>query len=164
VTASVQSGAELVDVRLLRFPLSLHAASEEHHDELLREFAHIANAEDGSARVPQRLLSLVASLRERYAPFSGPVQEQIERARERGEDTIDLTYRVPASVGTAALELAAMLDEADDFCRRGHLLTLAADGPMAAFRRWLLEEFAHQVDGGSPRPWPPDTGHPASRD
>ena len=159
MTAGVHRGADLVEVRLEGFPVRLHAATEQHVDELLREFAHIANAgSDHFLQVPKRLLALVADVRERYAPFSGAAREQIQAARMQGRSSMDLVYEVPPSVGPAAEELSTMLDEADEFCRQGHLLTLASTDEIVSFRHWLLGEFVRQVDGAVPQPWPPSAG------
>lgn len=159
MSVEVKQDPDLVEVRLLGFPLALQAASEEHHEELLREFAHVAHtADDGSGRVPERLLSLVADLRERYAPFTGPVRDEMEAARMQGRASVDLVYRVPASVGASAQQLADLLEEADEFCRRGDLLTLATGAQMVIFRRWVLEEFGRQVEGAEPQPWAASRG------
>lgn len=56
-----------------------------------------------------------------------------------------------AAEGAARLE--SLLDEADEFCRAGDLLTLAATGEGVAFRRWFLHEFVRQIDGRPPRAW-----------
>jgi hypothetical protein len=63
-------------------------------------------------------------------------------------------YRVPLAAGEACVELNAMLDEADEFCREGDLLTLATPADQVAFRRWFLGEFVEQLGGGAPTPWP----------
>jgi hypothetical protein len=48
-----------------------------------------------------------------------------------------------------------MLDEADEYCRRGeHLLTLETPPELVRFRRWYLQEFVNQIAGAAPEPWP----------
>ena len=48
-----------------------------------------------------------------------------------------------------------MLEEADDYCRRGdHLLTLATPEEERRFRRWFIGEFVDQIEGKPPTPWP----------
>ena len=52
-----------------------------------------------------------------------------------------------------------MLDEADEYCRRGdHLLTLATPPEELRFRRWFISEFVDQVNGAPPTPWPDVAG------
>lgn len=143
---------DLVTVRILGLPLDVLQRSSEHTDELLREFALIR--EEGSDQVPARLLALVEELRGRFGSFSEVARLATDAALERGDETIDLTYEVPQAVAAAARQLGALLDEADDFCRSGDLLTLATRPEGVAFRRWYLAEFERQVDGHPPRPWP----------
>ena len=48
---------------------------------------------------------------------------------------------------------SALFDEADEFCRRGDLLTLAESSEVHAFRTWYIEEYVRQLDGGPPTSW-----------
>lgn len=143
--------SDLVTVRILGLPLDVMQRSSEHTDELLREFALIR--EEGSEHVPARLLALVEELRGRFGSFSESARQAMLAAMERGDETIDLSYEVPPAVAAAARQLSTLLDEADDFCRAGELLTLATLPEGVAFRRWYLDEFQRQVDGQPPRPW-----------
>ncbi len=153
------SETDVVDVRLLGFPLDLYRKAKEHHDELMRELALLALDDDPSTDVPRRLVELIAALRSRYARFTTGADAVRDEAMNRGEAAVDLTYRIPVQARTAVLDLAAMLDEADEFCRRGeHLLTLASPPDARAFRRWFLGEFVAQIDGADPTPW---EGQPA---
>jgi hypothetical protein len=146
---------ELVEVRIVGMPLDVYRETAEHGDELMREFALIRerDAEDGRA-VPRRLLALVEALNTRFTVFTAAQEAQLREALERGDATIDLVYRVPADVKQGALELGAMLDEADAFCREGHdLLTLATPPRAVAFRNWFLDQFVRQIDGLEPTAW-----------
>jgi hypothetical protein len=151
MTASV-GPADLLVVRILGFPLDVFERTRTHMEELTREFEFIAEA-SGEHETPARLLQLVEALGHRFSGLNDDVENEIEAALRRGEAAIDLTYRVPHAAGDAARQLSDMLDEADDFCRRGDLLTLAATPEEVAFRRWFLDEFARQLDGGAPSPW-----------
>jgi hypothetical protein len=142
---------ELVTVRILGMPLDVMQRSAEHSDELLREFALIR--EEGSDHVPARLLALIEELQGRFGSFSEGPRQAMQDAMERGDATIDLSYEVPPAVAAAARQLGDLLDEADEFCRAGDLLTLATQPEAVAFRHWYLQEFQHQVDGEPPRPW-----------
>ncbi len=146
---------ELVEVRIVGMPLDVYREAAEHSDELMREFALIRerDSEDGRA-VPRRLLALVEALTARYSVFTAGQDAQLREATERGDATIDLVYRVPPDAKQASIELGAMLDEADTFCREGHdLLTLATPPRSVAFRNWFLEQFVRQIDGQDPTPW-----------
>lgn len=145
---------ELAEVHLLQLPLDVMARSQQHSDELTREFTHIASPQTDTDLVPDRLLALSAHLRSEYGAFTGAVMEQIAQAQARGEATIDVTFRVPRSAEGAAGALGAMWDEVDEFCRNGDLLTLETPPDLVKFRRWFLSQFTQQLRGAAPVPWP----------
>ena len=147
-------------VRMLQLPVQVWAASQEHHDELLREFALMtAGLEDreGDAQpVPVRLLRLVEQL---TASFGGASQEQETRlfaAAARGDEVMDvLDFRLPQAAGPACVQLEQLLDEADEYCRAGrHLLTLATPEDIRLFRSWYLAQVREQLSGAPAEPWP----------
>ena len=148
-------GPALVEIRLLRMSLRDYRESAAHHDELFREFALIRGQEAaGGHDVPARLLSFVEELNERFSNFSAGAQGEIAKALERGEETIDLTYRVPPETREATTRFAELLARADQYCRQGALLTIAPPPDAVVFRNWFLGEFATQIDGSPPTPWP----------
>lgn len=142
----------LFTVRLVGLPLDIYQRASEHSDELLREFALIR--EDGSEHVPARLLRLVEELNIRFAAFTEGPRTALQAGVARGDQQIDLHYEVPGEASEAAVRLGTLLDEADDYCRSGDLLTLATGPEAVRFRRWFLDEFVAQIDGRPPRPWP----------
>ena len=147
--------ADLYAVRLLQVPLDLYGRATEHHEELKREFALIAAARPAQREeIPARLLKLVAELRQQFGAFTAAPTGELQQALRRGDATVDVSYQMPAAAGDAAVEFERLLDEADEFCERGSLLTLATPRDVAAFRRWFLGEFAAQIGGRSPTPWP----------
>ena len=152
---------DLVEVRLLNLSLAAYRRTQEHHDELLREFALIAEARRNGdesavavADIPDRLLALIAELTARFSAFTSEPTAALRDALDRGDEHLDLVYRVPAEGGAAAEHLDRLLDEVDQFCRTGDLLTLATPADAAAFRRWFLQEFVAQTAGAPATPWP----------
>ena len=143
---------DLLEVAIVGLPIELQRRVAEHHDELMREFALIL-ARRPDHRVPARLLELVAELNARFGAFTAGTQSELAAADRRGDETVDLVYRVPPEVSLAAVRLGRLLDEADDYCRAGDLLTLATPAELLDFRRWFLEEFVRQSSGGPARPW-----------
>jgi len=144
----------LVEVRLLGYPIVVGVRASQHYEEVFREFALLAaSARAEPDSVPVRLLALVDALGRRYAR-----QERHEVERDeaflRGEKQRDFTISVPVSAGAASETLDAMLDETDNYCRAGMLLTLAAPDDVVAFRRWYLHEVTRQIHGAEPTPWP----------
>lgn len=149
----------LVEVRLLQLPVQLWAASQEHTDELLREFtlmtADPSEPGDGSRAVPHRLVELVHTLTERFAGMAAAPRAELFAAAAEGRASIDLTYHFPAEAADAVAALDRLLDEADDYCRAGqHLLTLATPEPIVRYRKWHLLSFVEQLGGAAPVPWP----------
>ncbi|HUR22385.1 MAG TPA: hypothetical protein VMZ73_00790 [Acidimicrobiales bacterium] len=145
---------ELVEVQLLRLPLEVWQRTQEHVDGLLREFALIAQDDEAKLATPGRLLALVQELSAGFGGFSESQRIEMEEALVRGEAEIDLTYRMPRAAAGAAQQLGDMLDEADEYCRRGdHLLTLATPGEELRFRHWFISEFVDQLRGAPPTPW-----------
>lgn len=151
-----QADERLVEVVLLRLSLPAYREASEHHDELRREFALMAQgpAAVPAPDVPSRLVALGVELERRFQAFSSQPQAELDTAVARGDERIDLRYRIPPEAGPAAAAFDALLDEADAYCRAGDgLLTLATPPRAAAFRRWLLGEFVRQIDGLPPTPW-----------
>ncbi len=145
---------EMVTVRLLDFPLAVHKRAQEHHEELIREFALLALSSEGTD-VPVRLRALVEKLTRQYGMSSEAANAVRDAAFDRGEQQVDLEYQVPRSIRAGAEALGALLDEADEYCRTGdRLLTLASPPEAVAFRKWYLAEFNRQLDGQPPIAWP----------
>ena len=144
---------EYATVVLVDAPLVIWQRATEHHDELMREMALLALAKD-RPELPNRLLQLVDVLGSTYGA-AGDRYDDLDRheALARGEDRATLTFSVPLSQGPRALQMRALLDEADEYCRT-HLLTLQQPPVEAAFARWYVEQFARQCAGGDPEPWP----------
>lgn len=144
----------LHEVRLLNVPVRILVAGREHHDDVMREFAMLALAEETDAEhTPKRLLELVDVLGRRYAAAAARPDAEVDDAIARGEESIDLVYHVPDHVATAADELAALMDEADEFCRDRQLLSLARPPVVIEFSRWYLDEFRRQIAGEPAHPW-----------
>lgn len=151
------------NVLLLNVPLDVYARAVQWHADLMREFALITIGEaSGTARddagdgvtVAGRLLDVVTELRGRYEALTTPAVQQLWEAHRRGEESADVAYRLPAEAAEDVQHLGELLDEVDEFSRSGELLILAAPCEVAAFRRWLLDEFARQLGGADPTPWP----------
>lgn len=152
------SPPDLLPVRLQQLPLRHWAAAKQHNDELLREFTLMSAARaEGTASddVPERLISLIDTLRQRYGAGTGERDARLFAALAAGAAELDVDMALPAAAGPAVQQLGALLDEADEYCGRGqHLLTLATPPELVAFRRWYLDEIAGQLAGAPPTPWP----------
>jgi anti-anti-sigma factor len=144
---------ELVVVEVLNVPLAVLNRASDHNLTLVRELALVHTA-DESGVAPARLLWLSQHLDQRYAAFNAAPRERLQKAIEGDESHVDVRYEVPAHAAVAAAELGSALDEVDEYCRSGDLLTLVTPAEALSFRRWFLGEFIAQIqDGASPTPW-----------
>ena len=157
---SASAAADIVVVRLLRFPLDVYQRSTEQFEGLKREFTLLALGQSND--IPRRLVELVESLTAEYADTVSAADRAREEAIARGQREIaELLYEAPRAAAGGAIALSRMLDEADNFCREGDLLlSLATPEDMLAFRRWYLGEFVAQAAGLPPLAWP-DADHAA---
>ena len=139
-------------IRLEGLPIAIHRRASEHSDAVNRELSLIAAGDDDS--VPARLQSLSQRLTAQYSSMASEQAAQVQEAADRGDEVIDLEYRLPAEVADGAAELGRMLDEVDEYCRHGELLSLITPPDALAYRRWFLGEFVRQVhDRAAPLPW-----------
>jgi hypothetical protein len=151
----VTDPTDLVDVVLIDLPVEQFRRSQQYHDALLRELALIDSGSSTEAdSTPRRLIELVERVGRQYGGFSVEPQSQLREALERHVPRVDVSYRIPRSTAKASLELGRLLDEVDEYCRRGELLTTAAPDEVVAFRRRYLDEIVRQIGGAAPRPWP----------
>jgi hypothetical protein len=148
---------ELHEVHLIGVPVAVWAKTQEHIDELIREFTLLAASlrqAGAHQEVPVRLTELVAVLSARYSGLTAEQEARLNDAAARGVAEIDLVFRVPAQVAEAGAHLGALLDEADEYCRDGeHLLTLATPPELVRFRNWYLDSFTDQLAGKPPTAW-----------
>jgi anti-sigma B factor antagonist len=147
------SDGALRPVHVVGLPLDVRRRASEHGETLRRELAFVEHASDPEA-APARLHQLSASLTARFGALTAAQDAEATAAQEAGQATIDLVYHLPLEVADACDDLAVLLDELDDFCREGDLLTLVTPPEAVAFRRWFLDEVREQLrEGRGPRPW-----------
>jgi hypothetical protein len=147
--------SELRRVRFIRAPVRLMLDANRHQQELVRELTLIQLSEDASKQeLPARLVEMVERHRAEFSTLTFRRRTEIAEEIRRGATSVDLEIDVPAGAGPAAAEMQETLAEADEFCRNGELLTLAATAEFVAFRNWFLGEIVRQLDGDPPTPWP----------
>ena len=145
----------MVTVQLLNVPLRIVIAGREHHDSLMREFRLLALSQADGAHVPARLAELTQALGVKYAAARDRPDAIIDAALDRGEDTADLSYELPAdpALTDGIVELDRLMTAADEFCRDRQLLAVERTPNMIEFTRWYLEAFVSQIAGGPPMRW-----------
>ena len=154
MTADPATRGDVLEVHLLRYPLHLGARASEHYEEVFRELAlHVSAHPDEQESVPARVLALLEQLGRHYRPQQEHELER-EEAIARGEAVRDMVVHLPPGAGEVARRIDALMDETDDYCRDGELLTLAPGDDVVAFRKWYLAEVVNQDGGRPPTPWP----------
>jgi anti-sigma regulatory factor (Ser/Thr protein kinase) len=156
--ARPQGGSKKRTVLFPGVPVDAYLALQEHNDALYRELELLAieAAEDPSAATrPPRLATLARELLgPEFRDASDAYREAVAAARERGEKVVDLRAQLPAEAVALARAYVALLDEADDYCRAGVLLTTPPEPRVTALRHWFVEQCAVQLLDGRP-PAPP---------
>lgn len=153
--ATPTSASTMATVRLLGVPVRILQAGREHHDSLLREFRLLALARDTGSAVPARLAELTQLLGVRYSAARNRPDAEVDAALDRADDTVDLTYELPADPALldGLLEISRLLSAADEFCRSEELLALERSPNLCAFTDWYLTQFVTQIGGGQPQRW-----------
>ena len=145
-------------VRLLDAPVDLFFEYQDRVDGLLREFALIAlGSRTGVTEraVPEGLRALVDEVETRFGGWSGDIRAAFEAAAAAGEPTVDLELYLAPIAADISERLRELLIEADEFCRSGQLLTLAASPELVAWREWWFGPVIGQVrEGHEHTPWP----------
>ena len=145
---------ETHSVVLRQLPVALYVQSRQHNEALYREFAFIAEGNTDPETVPVRLLQVVNYLRSRYGGLNAAMQEEMEAAIVRGDEHVDVEIKVPIESRSAIPMLASLLEEVDDFCGSGALLTLRTPEEVRSLRVWYLEQIRDQLYGAPALPWP----------
>lgn len=142
------------EVELADVPAALFIASQNHQHDLLRELSLMDIGDRWGLtdqQLPQRLAMMIAEILADYADVRTATRHQALAALERGEETV--TIRVPARPGIAdALRRwLQLVEQADDFCSQGLLLTLPAPAEVRTLRRWYVEAIDEGLRDGDGR-------------
>ncbi len=143
---------ELLPVELRKVPVQTWHESRRWFEELLREFAVIANSTP-DALVPRQLVEFVDDAQTRFARFSESTNLTLEEAHAAGQEYVDLRLELPAEASGVALDLYDHLLRADEVCREGHLLTIEMSESVKRYVEWYLGEVERQLSGADPTPW-----------
>lgn len=140
-------------VRVVGLPLDVHRRNSEHGEALRRELAFVANVADPEG-APVRLYMVGAELTARYGGLTVVQENKLAEALAAGETTIDLDYDLPVEMADGIERFSDLVDELDDFCRDGDLLTLVTPPEGLAYRRWIFGEIVEQLrTGRAPVAW-----------
>jgi hypothetical protein len=143
-----------VDVVLAGLPVDVYRRSSEHSAELGRELQLLSGVPDGGASLPHQLRRLIYELASRYGPLNPEAERRLQDAVARGDEEVDVRYRVPRRTGEDVVALDRVLREVDEHCQAGQwLLTMATPPEAERFREWVFGEICRQIDGEPPRRW-----------
>jgi anti-sigma regulatory factor (Ser/Thr protein kinase) len=141
-------------IALLGAPIQEMIRTAAHYDALYREFRLILELDPAHLEsVPGRLLSLIDELGDSFLGVGRAAEETWDAAVEEGRETVDLHFRLPSEAAPAVLRYNQLLDEADDYCRRAELLTIAPSDEAVAVRGWAFGQIAAQCHGETAAPW-----------
>ena len=150
--------AQVVGTAVLRdFPLRLWTRSRQHSDEVMREFTLMLDGERSgqtSLDTPQALVDLAAMVTTQYGPLLDRLYAGREAALAQGLDRMD--SEMPLVPGTPELlgRIRQVMDDVDEYCRSGELLTLERSEVDRRLFDWTLSELVAQYGGAGPTPWP----------
>ena len=152
--AEPEATEPMVDVVLRGLPVDVYRRSSEHSRELGRELHLLSGVPDGGASLPHQLRRLIYELASRYGPMNPEAERRLQEAVDRGDEVVDVHYRVPHCTKADVAALDRTLRGVDEQCRSGRsLLTLATPPEAERFREWVFGEISRQIDGEPPCDW-----------
>jgi hypothetical protein len=136
-------------------PVAGYLELQAHNDALFRELELISielEGDDG-ARVAAPLADLVDQLYRRFQGQRDSYREVVAVAQAKGEPTVELETTASAAAVSGARSYLALLEQADELCRTGLLLTPEPSSAVRVLRAWFVDQMAAQVlDGAAPAP------------
>jgi histidine kinase-like protein len=145
-----------VTVRYLGVPVKAFLDLQQYNDALVRELELIGIGLEGpgasSAVEPERLVRLVERFGTMFRESSDEYRDLVAAADARGETTVDIEVRAARSAVSAARAYVGLLEEAENLCRSGVLLTPPLPAHVSSLRRWFVDQLVAQLDGAPPLP------------
>jgi anti-sigma regulatory factor (Ser/Thr protein kinase) len=140
-------------VRFPGVPVDGYLELQAHNDALFRELELVSIELEAGDDAPSPLADLVDQLYRRFRGQRDSYRDLVAAAKARGQPTVDLeTTARPDSAGPARSYLK-LLEQADELCRSGLLLTPEPPEHVKVLRRWFVEEMVAQLTGqGSRQP------------
>jgi hypothetical protein len=155
-------GPATSEIRLIDYPVLLAVEQQQQTADMMREFQLIILGEPETHVLHEVVEFAMTMWADWGEALTGP-REELERAVAAGVPYTELRYPVLPDSRVSILRYARLMERADDYCRSGELISLAATPDVHALRQWLVEEFVRQHDGEAPRPWPRSDTDPSSR-
>lgn len=148
-------GPDRQEVLLRDVPAASFVALNLHIDQLLHELQILAAGRGWHpASVNERMATLITKAVGRYSAARSSAWRQAEEATRHDRPRLDITVQLPTEAAMASVELLTVLEDADELCASGELLTLPVTDEMWALRRWVTEQMWDQLRSGEPYPGP----------
>lgn len=153
-----RAAGDTVGVHLLKMPVLLHGAWQEHAEALLREYLLHTLDDDSEAdpiQVHAEATDAIAILEEQVPRIdvARDPRELMEHVTEPSVSREDLLLEVPVASVRSFETLDRVIKTAIDLSLSGRILTPPTQPEMQAFRRWLCGQVIGQAAGRPPEPW-----------
>jgi anti-sigma regulatory factor (Ser/Thr protein kinase) len=138
-------------VRYPGVPVDGYLELQAHNDALFRELELISIELEGdnAAQVAAPLADLVDQLYRRFRGQRDSYREVVAAAQAAGRSTVELETAVSPAAVAGARGYLALLEQADELCRAGVLLTPEPTSSVKALRGWFVDQMAAQVLHGA---------------
>lgn len=147
---------DLRQVRWLNVPTEAFLAYLRHLEDLTHELQLLqAGGRSGVVEVPAALAATIGDILDAYQSPHRVLWRQLLEAAHAGRKRTDVVLWLPLAAVEASRRLLSLLDEADELCRSGTLMTMPATDAVVAIRRWTSAELERQLlHGAEPLPHP----------
>ncbi len=141
-------------IALLEAPVEEMIRTGAHYDALYREFRLILELDPSRRQaIPGRLFRLIGQLGTTFLGYGHSAEDAWETAVHENRRTVNVQFRLPPEAGPVIERYNELLDEADEYCQRAELLTIAPTDEALAVRRWAFGQVVSQCRGEPPTPW-----------
>lgn len=146
----------LHEVVWLNLPTETFLANLRHLEDLVHELRLLeAGGRSGVVEIPAELSATTHEILDAHQEPHKEAWRQTMEAAEAGRQRVDVTVRLPSGAVEAARRLLDLLEQADELCRQGILMTMPATEAVVEVRRWTCTELERQVlQGAEPVPHP----------
>jgi anti-sigma regulatory factor (Ser/Thr protein kinase) len=146
---------EGTEIALLEAPVQEMIRTAAHYDAVYREFRLILELDPTRRQaIAGRLLGLIDELGTTFVGFGRSAEETWGAAVREGWEAVNIRFRLPPQSAFFLEHYDELLDEADSYCQRAELLTIAPTDEALAVRRWAFGQVVRQCRGQTPTPWP----------
>lgn len=138
------------------YPLRLWVEQNEYFEGLMREYRLLleGQASAPSPSAPRRLIETAEELGGRFGGVLQTVNAERQRAIDEGRDRMDSVLPMGDAMRGVLEHVREVLEESDEYCRQGRLLSLPRPPQLVAFAEWTGTQLLSQLDGAEPSPWP----------